>query len=205
MVPESTISVLRSMLRLRLAAPAPPLLLSTSAVSSGAGLVRWHLGETLEIQHLVHFETVPYISMYLRIVWTFSHRHTISCPYGWHTDIILTQIWWNLPLTSWTRQEIVRKLLHYGRGHSIILWFCSLKCRYLRLDLCAGFGKYFILFKIHSHHWCCGKAVINFLMALSKLNAASSIDWLVEWNNCIIQIFLSILNFWNLNSIYETW
>ena len=40
MVPESTISVLRSMLRLRLAAPAPPLLLSTSAVSSGAGLVR---------------------------------------------------------------------------------------------------------------------------------------------------------------------
>ena len=49
MVPESTISVLRSMLRLRLAAPAPPLLLSTSAVSSGAGLVRWHLGEILEV------------------------------------------------------------------------------------------------------------------------------------------------------------
>lgn len=40
MVPESTISVFRSMLWLRLAAPAPPLLVSTSAVSSGAGLVR---------------------------------------------------------------------------------------------------------------------------------------------------------------------
>ena len=40
MVPESTISVFRSMLWLRLAAPAPPLLVSTSAASSGAGLVR---------------------------------------------------------------------------------------------------------------------------------------------------------------------
>ena len=40
MVPESTISVFRSMLWLRLAAPAPPLLVSSFAVSSGAGLVR---------------------------------------------------------------------------------------------------------------------------------------------------------------------
>ena len=29
------------------------------------------------------------VKWHRRIVWTFSQRHTISCPYGWHTDIIL--------------------------------------------------------------------------------------------------------------------
>ena len=35
------------------------------------------------------FLSLLVVKWHRRIVWTFSQRQTISCPYGWHTDIIL--------------------------------------------------------------------------------------------------------------------